>query len=291
MIHYDPHRWLDHFFDIKGSLVREIGGRVALCVAWTVAVVILYKNRLPVSVSAVAHTLVGVALGLLLVFRTNASYDRFWEGRRLWGGIVNDCRNLVRMASPHLQNEPDLLSRLAHLSALFPVAVMKVLRGESDWPSHLGWVRGAQHPALAVSLRMSECLLEARRRNAYSDIIHGGLENIVKSLVDHLGGCERIRKTPLPFAYVVHLRRALVIYCFSLPFALVEPLGWEAVLAVLFISYTFFGIEEIGVEIEGPFGTDDNDLPLEDMCKSIHDNVLSIAGIERSSPEQMPEGL
>jgi ion channel-forming bestrophin family protein len=291
MIHYDPHRWLDHFFDIKGSLVKEIGGRVTLCVAWTVAVVLLHKNGMAVSVSAVAHTLVGVALGLLLVFRTNASYDRFWEGRRLWGSIVNDCRNLVRMAAPHLRNESELLSRLTQLTALFPVTVMKVLRGESDWPANLAWVRTSQHPALTVSLRMSECLLEGRRRDAYSDIIHGGLEGVVKSLVDQLGGCERIRKTPLPFAYVVHLRRALVIYCLSLPFALVDPLGWEAVLAVLFISYTFFGIEEIGVEIEGPFGYDDNDLPLDDICKAIHDNVFSIAGIESTSPEQLPEGL
>ena len=81
------------------------------------------------------------------------------------------------------------------------------------------------------------------------------LENNVHLLVGYLGGCERIRKTPLPFAYVVHLRRALVLYCLTLPFAIVEALGWWSVAAVLMVSYTFFGFEEIGVEIEGPFGT------------------------------------
>ena len=88
----------------------------------------------------------------------------------------------------------------------------------------------------------------------------------MKQLVDDLGGCERINSTPLPFAYTVHLRRLLILYCFTLPFALVDTFGWLAVLDTLGVAYTFFGIEEIGVEIENPFGLDLNDLALEDLC-------------------------
>lgn len=299
MIHYDPHKWFDHFFDVRGSLVKEISGRVLLCVAWSAAVVLFHQKVHPVGIPSLLHTLVGVALGLLLVFRTNASYDRYWEGRRLWGGIVNDCRNVIRLASAHLRQHPDLLRRLTQWTAVFPCAAVAVLRGTpalgpcATGPAsqEIGEVTASQHPALAVAVKMTECLMEGRRLDAYSDIIHGALDRNVQALIDHLGGCERIRKTPLPFAYVVHLRRALVVYCFSLPFALVDTFGWTTVLDVLLLSYTYFGIEEIGVEIEGPFGHDDNDLPLDDICEAIHHNVYAIAGMETSIREELPQGL
>src|SRR5262245_15804904 len=88
MIDYDPHRWLDHLFDVEGSMLREIVGRVSLCTVWAAAVVAFHVFVRPVGTSLVVHTLVGIVLGLLLVFRTNASYDRYWEGRRQWGAIV-----------------------------------------------------------------------------------------------------------------------------------------------------------------------------------------------------------
>ena len=110
-------------------------------------------------------------------------------------------------------------------------------------------------------------------------------------LIDYCGACERIRSTPLPFAYAVHLRRALIVYCFTLPLALVQKYGWETVPVTLMIAYVLFGIEEIGVEIEGPFGDDDNDLPLEDICETIHKNLYALAGIERLDRDALPEGL
>jgi putative membrane protein len=102
------------------------------------------------------------------------------------------------------------------------------------------------------------------------------LDNNVQLLIDYIGACERIHKTPLPFAYVVHLRRALILYCLTLPFALIESYGWSTVIDTLLIAYILFGIEEIGVEIEDPFGKDDNDLPLEQICATIERNLLSV---------------
>lgn len=299
MIHYDPHKWLDHFFDIRGSLVREISGRVALCVVWSTVVVFVHKYVTNVSMSPLLHTLVGFALGLLLVFRTNSSYDRYWEGRKLWGGIVNETRNLIRAAAIHLKNEPELLLQFTRWTALFPWATMSGLRGVSDlgpFEKELSLadrvaITSAQHPAMAVSTRMTECLNEARRRGAITDIIQMALDRNIELLVDYMGGCERIRKTPLPFAYVVHLRRALVLYCFTLPFALVDTFGWATILDVLVVSYVFFGIEEIGVEIEGPFGYDENDLPLEEICETIRKNLYAIAGMGGAVQEALPEGL
>jgi putative membrane protein len=299
MIQYDPHRWFDHFFDIKGSMVREILGRVALCVLWSAVVVAVHTYVRPIGIPSTLHTLVGLALGLLLVFRTNASYDRFWEGRKLWGGIVNETRNLIRAARIHFPHDKPLLSTLARWTAAFPYAAMNSLRGvdsvaeiqELLSPADAEAIRNSQHMALAVADRMGACLREARTRGHISDYVVTALDQNTQLLVDYLGGCERIRKTPLPFAYVVHLRRALVIYCFTLPLALVDTFGWATVPDVLFLAYVYFGIEEIGVEIEGPFGYDDNDLPLEQICETIRDNVMALAECEPGERELLPEGL
>lgn len=299
MIHYDPHKWLDHFFDVRGSLVREIIWRVALCVAWSAGVVAFHKHVMPVGMPSLLHTLMGVAMGMLLVFRTSSSYDRFWEGRKLWGGIVNETRNLIRGAVVHFSHDPELLARLTRWTAAFPWASMHALRGTDGLgpqahelpPGEAKDAVDAQHTPLAVAVKMSECLREARDRGHISDMVLTSLDQNVQLLIDYLGGCERIRKTPMPFAYAVHLRRALVLYCFTLPFAMVETFGWTTVVDVLVLAYTFFGIEEIGVEIEGPFGHDDNDLPLEDICETIHKNLYAVAGIEKLDREALPEGL
>lgn len=297
MVDYDPHRWSDHFFDIRGSMVREILGRVVACVAWSALVVFAHKKGVAVAIPSTLHSLVGLALGLLLVFRTNASYDRFWEGRKLWGGMVNETRNLVRSARAWFGTaEPALVQELARWTAAFPVASMQYLRGvKSALPADLPGEQAeaaqkAEHPVLAVAQRLSDCLAEATRRKAISDVARTSVDQNITLLVDYHGGCERIRKTPLPFAYVVHLRRALMLYCFTLPFALVDTFGWTTVLDVLFVAYIFFGIEEIGVEIEGPFGFDDNDLPLEAICQTIRHNVYEIAGLEVAQPREQISG-
>ena len=106
------------------------------------------------------------------------------------------------------------------------------------------------------------------------------LEHCVQRLIDYIGSCERIRSTPMPFAYMVHLRRALILYCYTLPLALAETYGWATIVATLLISYVFFGIEEIGVEIEDPFGNDENDLPLEKLCELIDRNLQGLLAHE-----------
>lgn len=286
MVDYDAHHWLRHILAIRGALIREIGWRVSVCVAWSAVVVYFHLEAFPVSASTVIHSLVGTALGLLLVFRTNASYDRFWEGRKLWGGIVNETRNLLRGAVIQMPKATELHHRLYAWTAMFPHAVTRVLRGQGELgptakvlpPEAVQKVSTAANPAVAVSLEMSKVLKDAKDQGLLSDYLQVHLDQNVQQLVDYLGGCERIHKTPLPFAYVVHLRRALIVYCYTLPFALVQSFGWLTVAAVFAVSTIFFGIEEIGVEIEDPFGNDDNDLPLEDIS----------AGIERTLKSMVP---
>ena len=286
MIQYDPHRWLDHLFDIKGSLIQEITARVLACFAWSVGVVAFDHYVGGVGIPATVHTLVGVALGMLLVFRTNSSYNRFWEGRQLWGSLVNETRNLARAASVHLRGDPELMDHVIRWTGIFPYAVKNVLRGadglgpiaETLPRAELEWVLRSEHPPLSIATRITARLVKARDRGLISDITLASLDRNVQLLVDYLGGCERINSTPLPFAYMVHLRRVIIVYCFTLPFALVESFGWLTIAASLGVAYTLFGIEEIGVEIENPFGNDANDLALEELCAKIARNLLALCG-------------
>lgn len=285
MIDYNKREWTRSLFALQGTMIHEISGRVSACAVWAVVVVAVHHLIKSMEIQATTHALVGVALGLLLVFRTNASYDRFWEGRRLWGSIINETRNLGRAARVFMKGDRELLEELLLWTIAFPHAVMNSLRGSTG----LGAAAAQRLPAgevdavlhsgdvpLAVAVRISERLARARDRGIISDYVMMNLDQNVQLLIDYFGSCERIHKTPLPFVYVVHLRRALVLYCFTLPFALVDPYGWWAIPATLLVAYTFFGIEEIGVEIENPFGLDENDLPLERFCDTIERDLLEL---------------
>lgn len=284
MIEYDVHRWRNHFFDLRGSMVREIMYRVLSCLVLAIAVTYVDRTYFKLGISDKAHSLVSVALGLLLVFRTNAAYDRFWEGRKLWGAIVNSSRNLARTTVVFLAAQPALVRRQLLLTAAFAHASMQRLRDgrglgvfqeelsaaldPADRPL-VAELAAAAHPPLAIAIKLSDGVREARAAGLVTDYQQMTIDQNVQLLVDCIGACERIHRTPLPFAYVVHLRRALILYCYSLPLVLLPHFGWATIAVTLFVSYVLLGIEEIGVEICDPFGTDDNDLPLERLCATI----------------------
>ena len=297
MIDYDPHSWRSHLFDIRGSMAREIIWRVTLFSAWSAAVVFVY-GFIPWGTHTTVHVFIGLALSLLLVFRTNAAYDRFWEGRKLWGGIVNETRNLARLAVTHLDADVELRERLIRWTICFPYASMFVLRNrhlsridrgprsEAEIIAGLGpvaatlplgdcqGVMSSAHLPTAVAQRISQTLREARDRGLVSDYVMIAIDQNTQQLVDYVGGCERIHKTPIPFAYMVHVRRALIAYCLSLPLAIAGEFQWFTVPITFMVCYVLIGIEEIGVEIEDPFGADENDLPLEAICQTIERNLL-----------------
>ncbi|MEW5737729.1 MAG: bestrophin family ion channel [Myxococcota bacterium] len=280
MIDYDPHNWRRALIGIHGTRFSVIAWR-ALAVTLVAAVITLvhvYVTPMSVPQATTIHGILSVALGLLLVFRTNQSYDRWWEGRKLWGAMVNTCRNFARMATVHLDKHPEQLRRVLALDAAFPEVSMFSLRGRTWEPTGLeaddaDFIRGKKHRATAVAQRISFHLRAVRDAGGISDFVLVQLEHDVHQLIDIIGGCERIHKTPLPFAYVVHLRRSLVAYCATLPFAMLANFGWSTIPIVFAVTYVLLGIEEIGVEIEDPFEGDLNDLPLEDITATIQANV------------------
>ena len=174
MIDYNAHNWRSHLLDIKGSMVRQIISRVLSCTVWSAIVVYIHEKQFPLAFSERAHVLIGVALGLLLVFRTNASYDRFWEGRKLWGSIINECRNLGRAGSVYLAGVPDLQHKLIGWTAAFPYAAMNHLRGNRGIGSakdllaaeEVNTVLAAENVPLAVARQITTQLAVARQRGA-----------------------------------------------------------------------------------------------------------------------------
>jgi|APLak6261675434_1056106.scaffolds.fasta_scaffold01843_3 putative membrane protein len=289
MIDYDPHKWRTTFFAVRGSMVRVISFRSMMVTLAALAFTWVHFNvyEFKFGNSMAVHTIVGTALALLLVFRTNQSYDRWWEGRKLWGGMVNTCRNLARSASVHLASQPERLNRVLALTQSFPASCVAVLRGKA-WapeglePEDVAAIAARSHAPTAICQRITTLLEEERQAGRITDIVFTSIDHNNQQLVDLIGGCERIHKTPLPFAYVVHLRRALVLYCATLPVALVPTFGWATVGIVFGVTYIMLGIEEIGVEIEDPFEGDDNDLPLERITDGIQKGVGSYRASEAS---------
>src|SRR3954467_4515549 len=180
MIPYEKRRWASHLLDIKGSMLLEILGRVLACVLWAAVVVSTHHLYAELAVSPTVHTLVGAALALLLVFRTNASYDRFWEGRRHWGSIINESRNLGRSALSYVQKgAPDLALRMGLWTMAFAHAVANRLRdGDGLGPAgdllpadETRAALAAGNTPLAAATRITEALVQARDRGVIGDFV------------------------------------------------------------------------------------------------------------------------
>ncbi|AFZ12717.1 hypothetical protein Cri9333_1832 [Crinalium epipsammum PCC 9333] len=275
--------WFILAFQIKGSVIPVIYQRVIGFGVFSFIISVLYYFNLPVSQPIFASIIPSIVLGLLLVFRTNTAYERFWEGRRLWGNLGNDARNLAWQIGAMMNDiEPeDRAKRIAvlRLVAAFLVACKLYLRSEPVnreleqlmSRSQYLQLKTINNPPLQITFWIADYLQQQYQRgNAvlhYSHVVF--LQTTVKSMMESLGHCERILRTPLPLAYSIHLKQLLLIYCLLLPFQLVKDLGWGTGIFVGLISFTLLGIEEIGLEIENPFGYDPNDLPLDTICDTI----------------------
>lgn len=278
-------RWFQLALQIKGSVVPAVLGRTIFCGLFGVVVSALFHYKLPVAIPTLASLIPNIVLGLLLVFRTNTAYDRFWEGRKCWGTLVNTVRNLARQIwiAVEAETESDRAQKIAALKMLvaFCVAVKLHLRQEpvnSELEGLLSRdryekLKRMNHPPLEIAFWIGDYLQQQQGRNRLHVYQLNAMHKLLDVMVDMLGGCERILKTPMPLAYAIHLKQLLLLYCLSLPFQMVGNLGWYTGLIVALISFTLFGIEEIGIEIENPFGRDPNDLPLDAICSTMLRNI------------------
>lgn len=287
-------QWFRVTFQLKGSVIPAVLPRTIICGLFGLIISVLHHFKLAVSLPILASLIPNIVLGLLLVFRTNTAYERFWEGRKCWGSIVNTVRNLARQIWVSVdENEPkDRESKIAALRLLvaFSVATKLHLRSEpinselEDLMSESRYfkLKTMNNPPLEVAFWIGDYLQEQYGRNCLNVYQMNSLQNLINILVDNLGACERILKTPIPMAYVIHLKQLLLIYCLSLPFQMVGQLHWWTGLTVALISFTLFGIEEIGIEIENPFGHDANDLPLDAICATMRRNIEDLISLAPS---------
>lgn len=280
----DKH-WFQTAFQLKGSVIPSIVGRTTICGLFGVLISVFAYLQYPVALPALTSLIPNIVLGLLLVFRTNTAYERFWEGRKLWGVIVNTTRNLSRhiwIVIPVKQPE-DREGKVAALKLLvaFAIATKQHLRQEAldaevatlIAPAKFRKLQTMPHPPLEIAFWIGDYLQDQYSHQQFDSYQLMAMQTLLNGLVDSLGGCERILKTPMPMAYSIHLKQLLLLYCLSLPFQTVGQLGWWTGAVVALISFTLFGIEEIGIEIENPFGHDANDLPLNTICATLFRNI------------------
>lgn len=232
------------------------------------------------------HSLLGFVLSLLLVFRTNTAYDRWWEGRKMWGGFVNSSRALaIKLAAYMPGTEHAQRRKLALLLANYFTAAKDHLRNEVHTDS---WekIPGVDNEQLALknhvpnaimALFMQE-IVTMNREGKLSDTYLRTIDLEVRNFSENLGACERIRHTPIPYSYSLFIKKIIFLYCISLPFGLISDFSYWTIPIAMLVFYAFASLEVIAEEIEDPFGTDSNDLPTDEIAERIKGNLLELLG-------------
>jgi putative membrane protein len=230
------------------------------------------------------HTLLGIVLGLFLVFRTNSAYDRWWEGRKLWGSMVNNTRNLAHKLNAFLDaNDQENRQWFAEMIPNFVISVKEHLRKGVNTrdlditdEKFLGRLEKAKHIPNRISSMLYERVNFLYKKNTISGDQLFMLDKELKEFSDILGGCERIKATPIPYSYTMYIKQFIFIYVVTLPFGFVTTSGYYTIPIVMLITFVLLSVELIAEEIEDPFGKDINDLPTDELSEKIKDNVREI---------------
>ena len=296
-------RWFRLGSKRKGSVVPAVLSRVILCGAFGFLISSIQSLQhlgLSVALPVWAGLIPNLVIGLLLVFRTNTAFDRFREARKSWGALVNIVRNLARQIWVAIkENEPnDRAKKVAALRLLvaFAVATKLHLREEpvnSELehllsPERYLKLQSKDNPPLQIALWIGDYLQNQYERKCISSDQLASLQKLLDNMVNSFGACERLLKTPVPLVYSIHLRELLLIYCLLLPLQVVNSFQWFTGPIVALISFALFGIDEIGSEIEDPFGYDYNDLPLDTNCTTLLRNIEELIAPEPSIRDLQP---
>ncbi|MBK7885711.1 MAG: hypothetical protein IPJ81_19440 [Chitinophagaceae bacterium] len=293
MINYNPKEWFKFIFRFhKSDTVRKLFPFIVLLCFYSWGVVYLETEYFKLSENShvknipIMHNLLGFAISMLLVFRTNTAYDRWWEGRKLWGSLVNNSRNLALKLAVML-HEDDKQQRLFFRKVIPSYAYAlrhhllaektRVELFEDDDHKHLfTGIDNQKHVPNQIALliyKKIHQLYEQDKINGDQLIV---LNGELQSFTDICGACERIKNTPIPYSYSVFIKKFIFIYIFTLPIGYVFSLGYYVIPVVVFIFYVLASLELIAEEIEDPFGRDANDLPTDKIAHNIHLHVAEI---------------
>jgi ion channel-forming bestrophin family protein len=285
MITYNPKDWFtlitkfhksDTFRKLFWSLVSV--GIYAALVVYAEIHFFNVKSKNP----TVLHSILGFVLSLLLVFRTNSAYDRWWEGRKLWGSFLNNSRNLALKLSAALKESEDrfeikflitnyLFAAKNHLRDSFNPDDFLPTQGLS-----LSVLEKATHKPNTIAKALHYKIRELHQSKMLTNEELINLNSEIKSFTDDMGACERIKNTPIPYSYNIFLKKMIFLYCLSMPLFFGFEFGYTTIPITIIILYVFASIELIAEEIEDPFGEDYNDLPIDDICNKAKNNLDEI---------------
>ena len=297
MIVPPPKNTVNPLFMYRGTTVKQTWPRIATAAVVSIMVTVAYTLRgrdMSLSITPLPFQLIGLALSIFLAFLTKAAYDRWWEGRKLWGGVVNVTRTIARQAQTFLgdTSDPEQPSReevtqtLVLRTIAWTHALRLHLRPGSAWDRDLaGALAGALSDDEIAELRSSSNVpIEILRRTGL--VLRGAdsagqltnyelvqLEASIGRLTDLQGGCERIRNTPIPWGYPFLLSRLVFYYCVLLPFGIVDDIGIMTPVVTLFVAVALFGLAEIAGDIQDPFGDCVNSLPMHALATTIETNL------------------
>lgn len=287
---YNPKKWFDILFQIhKSDTLRKLSPLILIISVYAFLVFLLELHILNISESSYArnisqlHTLLGFALSLLLVFRTNTAYDRWWEGRKLWGSLVNNSRNLAIKLNALLS--ADDIENRTYFKRVIPLyaSILKThLQSESTRYS----LDEIEHPELKhledkhgpnqIARMLHERVIQLQKQGIISGEQLLFLNNELISFTDICGACERIKNTPIPYSYSAFIKKFIFIYVMTLPFGFAFSLGFLMIPVVALVFYVLASLEVIAEEIEDPFGNDSNDLPMDKISQNINKHVSEI---------------
>lgn len=283
----EPRSFWRDVWSLRGAVTTAVLPRV-LAFGLISAFVMLGRHHLHVlSLEVAPVELVGAVLALLMVLRTNAGYERWWEGRKLWGGIVNQSRNLAIAALSYgATAAPEWRQSIVRWTAAFAHVSRRSLRAERDLPEvarlvgldAAAYVARTEHMPDTVAAEIARMLADAVDQGWLSPFAMLRCDKERALLIDHIGACERILKSPLPLVLVIKVRRFIGLYLLILPFSLVDRVGWATPVLTMLVAYPMLGLDQISVELENPFSPRNvGHLPLDAICKTIESNVLALA--------------
>jgi ion channel-forming bestrophin family protein len=277
VIAYDTKSWSRLLRDVPRSHVFRMLALDVLGAGLYAALVVYLETRvigLLVPIGPTFLSILGIILGLVLVFRTNTAYDRWWEARKLWGQLVNVSRGFAHQLDALLGDAPLHVAervRYADMLSRLPAALSQHLCAP-------GTVAG-DHAPLAIISRL--------HRAVHADLVGGRIASdarrtlapLLQQFDDVTGACERIRNTPIPYSYSSYVKQFVLLYAMILPFGLAKDLGYGVVIASMLTFFATMGLELLAEEVEQPFGDERNDLPLEDLTATIAGDVHRILGV------------
>lgn len=243
-------------------------------------------SKSKVSNVGMIHSLLGFVLSLLLVFRTNTAYDRWWEGRKLWGKLVNDTRNFAIKINVILGDDRTSADQIARYLKYFPHFLAKHLSQEStrlaldeDYSEIEKSLKN--HGPSDLIILLTHKLYQLKKEGKISDTEMLYLDTQTTGFLDVCGGCERIKNTPIPYSYSSFIKKFIILYVLALPVAYVINLGLFMIPLTVFVYYVLMSLELIAEEIEDPFNNDENDIPMETIAQNIEKNVHQIMGLKK----------